>query len=157
DSVLIVNNTELSTRRFHQYICFVITILGVFFQLKQGSGKISLFDANYLSFVILIVAIIVYGGSLIGATYIRQAHPNSDLAKFMDNISLLCGALVFVLELVILVPALGLSALLFWIGCFVSFIAVYLYPYLKTLFTRTVGGVVHAFKKLKEYLPTALQ
>ncbi|CAL8141026.1 unnamed protein product [Prunus armeniaca] len=143
---------ELSTRAFHKYICFVITILGVLFQLKQGSGKISLFDTDYTSFVILIVAIIVYGGSLICGTYIRQARLNLDLAIFMDKISLLFGALVLVLELVILVPALGLSALLFWIVCFVSFIAVYSYAFLKTLFTRAVGGVVHAFENLKEYL-----
>ncbi|CAL8168012.1 unnamed protein product [Prunus armeniaca] len=146
---------ELSTRAFHKYICFVITILGVFFQLKQGSGKVSLFDEDYTSFVILIVAIIVYGGSLIGGTYIRKARLNLDLAIFMDKISLLFGALALVLELVILVPALGLSTLLFWIVCFGSFIAVYSYPFLKTLFTRAVGGVVHAFENLREYLPDA--
>ncbi|ONI19133.1 hypothetical protein PRUPE_3G260800 [Prunus persica] len=148
---------EPSIRAFHKYICFVITILAVFLQLKQESGTISLFDADYPSFVILIVAIIIYGWSLIGGTYIRQAHLNSDLAKFIDNISLLSGALALVLELVILVPALGLFTLLFWIVCFVSFIAVYSYPYLKTLFTRTVGGVVHAFEKLREYLPSTSQ
>ncbi|CAL2250152.1 unnamed protein product [Prunus armeniaca] len=75
----------------------------------------------------------------------------------MDKICLLFGALALVLELVILVPALGLSALLLWIVCFVSFIAVYSYPYLKILFTRAVGGVVHAFKTLREYLPATSQ
>ncbi|PQM40494.1 hypothetical protein Pyn_15169 [Prunus yedoensis var. nudiflora] len=148
---------ELSTRAFHKYICFFITILSGFLQLKQGFGTTSLFDANYLSFVILIVAINVYGVLLIGSTYIRKARLNSNLAKIMDKISLLSGALALVLELVILVPALGLSALLFWIVCFVSFIAVYSYPYLKTLFARAVGGVAHAFEKLREYLPAASQ
>lgn len=128
-------------------------MLGVLLQLKQGAGTKSLFVTDYPTIVILIVVLIVYSGSLIGSTYIRQAHLiNSDLGKFMSKISLLFGALALVLELVILVPALGVAALLFWIGWFVSFVAVYSYPYVKTLYKSAVAGVVQAFEKLKEYL-----
>ncbi|CAL2249747.1 unnamed protein product [Prunus armeniaca] len=127
-------------------------MLGVFFQLKQTAGTTSLFETDYLTLVILIVALIIYGGTLIGSTYILYTHLSLDLAKFMSNISLLFGALVLVLELVILVPNLGLGALLFWVVWFVSFVVVYSSPYVKTLFTSAVGGVVQAFEKLKEYL-----
>ncbi|CAL2250155.1 unnamed protein product [Prunus armeniaca] len=98
-------------------------MLGVLLQLKQGSGTTSLFDTHHQTVVILIVALVVYGGSLIGSAYIHQAH--------LD---------------------LGLAALLFWIFWFVTFVAVYSYPYVKTLFTSAVAGVVHAFEKLDEYL-----
>ncbi|PQM40499.1 hypothetical protein Pyn_15174 [Prunus yedoensis var. nudiflora] len=123
-------------------------MLGVLLQLKQGAGTKSLFDTDYQTIVILIVVLIVYNGSLIGGTYIRHAHLiNSDLGKFMSKISLLFGALALGLELVILVPALGVAALLFWLIWFVGFV-VYSYPYVETLFTKAVG----AFEKLKEYL-----
>ncbi|CAL8141036.1 unnamed protein product [Prunus armeniaca] len=65
-------------------------------------------------------------------------------------ISLLFGALAVVLELMILVLALGVAALLFWIGCLVCFVAVN--PYVKILYKSVVAGVVQAFEKLKEYL-----
>ncbi|KAL6287568.1 hypothetical protein ACE6H2_011958 [Prunus campanulata] len=127
-------------------------MLGVFLQLKQAAGTTSLFDTDYLTLVILIVALIIYKGTLIGSTYIHYADLNLDLAKFMSNISLLFGALALVLELVILVPNLGLGALFFWFIWFVSFVVVYASPYVKTLFTSAVGGVVQAYEKLKEYL-----
>ncbi|CAL8141016.1 unnamed protein product [Prunus armeniaca] len=97
-------------------------MLGVLFQLKQGVGATSLFNTDYLTVVILIVALVIYGRSLIGTTYISQAHLNLDLEKFMSNISLLFGLVSVVLELVILVPDLGLAALFFWIVWFVSFV-----------------------------------
>ncbi|KAI5314224.1 hypothetical protein L3X38_043400 [Prunus dulcis] len=123
-------------------------MLGVLIQLKQGARTKSLFDTDYPTVVILIVVLIVYSGSLIG-----QAHLiNSDLGKFMSKISLLFGALTLVLELVILVPALGVAALLFWICWFVSFVAVYSYPYVKTLYKSVVAGVVEFFENLKECL-----
>lgn len=125
-------------------------MLGVLLQLKQGAGVTSLFDTDYLALVSLIVALIVYIWSLIGSTYMLYLNP--DLATFMNKISLLFGALAFILELVILVPNLGLAALLFWIVWFVSFVVVYSSPYVKTLFTNTVAGVVQAFKFFKEYL-----
>ncbi|PQP97624.1 hypothetical protein Pyn_18228 [Prunus yedoensis var. nudiflora] len=124
-----------------------MAILAGLLQLKQGAGKKSLFDTDYPTIVILIVALILYSGSLIGGIYIRQAH-SINLGKFMSKISLLFGALALVLELVILVPALGVASLLFWLVWFVGFVAVYSYPYVKTLFTKAVG----AFERLKEYL-----
>ncbi|CAL9014066.1 unnamed protein product [Prunus brigantina] len=139
-------------RALHKYIVSLITMLGVFLQLKQEGGMTSLFDTDYPTFVILIIALIIYGGSLIGSTYILYADLNPDLAKFMSNISLLFGALALVLELVILVPNLGLGFLFFWDIWFVSFVVFYSSPYSKTLFTSVVGGVVQAFEKLKEYL-----
>ncbi|CAL8141054.1 unnamed protein product [Prunus armeniaca] len=107
------------------------------------------FETDYPTIVILIVVLIVYCGSLIGGTYIHQAHLiNSDLGKFMSKISFLFGVLALVLKLVVLVPALGVASLLFWLVWFVGFVAVYSYPHVKTLFTKAVG----AFEKLKEYL-----
>ncbi|KAH0994297.1 hypothetical protein GBA52_018161 [Prunus armeniaca] len=66
----------------------------------------------------------------------------------MSKISFLFGVLALVLKLVVLVPALGVASLLFWLVWFVGFVAVYSYPHVKTLFTKEVG----AFEKLKEYL-----
>ncbi|PQM40492.1 hypothetical protein Pyn_15167 [Prunus yedoensis var. nudiflora] len=127
-------------------------MLGVFLQLKQGAGMTSLFNTYYITLVILIVTLILYGGSLIGGTYILQAHLNSDLAKFMTKISLFLGALAVVLELKILVPDLGLAALIFWIVCFMSFVALYSWVYVKTLYKSAFAGVVYGFEKLKEYV-----
>ncbi|CAL8141078.1 unnamed protein product [Prunus armeniaca] len=85
-------------------------------QLKQG-----VFDTDYLTFVTLIVVLMGYIGSLMGSAYIRQAHLNySDVAKFMDKISLLFGALALVLKLVILVRVLGLAFLCVWIVWVIS-------------------------------------
>ncbi|CAL8140172.1 unnamed protein product [Prunus armeniaca] len=139
-------------KALHKYMVSLIFMQGVFLQLKQTSGMTSLFDTDYSTLVILIVALIIYGGSLIGYTYIFYADLNPNLAKFMSNIGLLFGALALVLELVILVPILGLGFLFFWVIWFVSFVVVCLSPYVKTLFTSAVGGVIQAFEKLKEYL-----
>ncbi|CAL2250160.1 unnamed protein product [Prunus armeniaca] len=95
---------ERSTRELQEHIFSFITMLAGLLQLKQG-----VFDTDYLTLASLVVALIVYRSSLIGPTYIRQAHPNSDMAKLMDKISLPFRALALVLELVILVPVLGLS------------------------------------------------
>ncbi|CAL9014065.1 unnamed protein product, partial [Prunus brigantina] len=139
-------------KALHKYMVSVFFMLGMFLQLKQAAEMTTLFDTDYPTFVILIVALIIYGGSLIGYTYILYVDLNPDLAKFMSNIGLLFGALALVLELVILVPNLGLGFLFFWVILFVSFVVVYLSPYVKTLFTSAVGGVVQVFEKLKEYL-----
>ncbi|CAL9014357.1 unnamed protein product, partial [Prunus brigantina] len=143
---------ERSTKAVHKYIFFLISMLGVLLQLKQGARMTSLFDTNYATIVILIVALTLYGGSLIGSTYIHQARLNSDLEKFMTKISLLFGTLALVLELVILVPNLGLAALLLWIVCFISFVALYTWLYVKILYKFAFAGVVYGFKKLKEYV-----
>ncbi|KAI5340909.1 hypothetical protein L3X38_020183 [Prunus dulcis] len=124
-------------------------MLGVLLSLKQRAGMTSLFDTNHLIFVMLVVALTVYCGALIGATYILKAHSNSNFGKFVSSLSLSFGALTFILELMILVPYLGSAALLIW---FVSFVAVYLYPYIKTWFTSAVGGIVHTCENLIEYL-----
>ncbi|PQP97623.1 hypothetical protein Pyn_18227 [Prunus yedoensis var. nudiflora] len=138
---------EGSTRELQEHIISFITMLIGLLQLKQG-----VFDTDYLTLVSFVVALIVYGSSLIGPTYIRQAHPNSDLATLMDKISLPFGALTLVLGLVILVRVLGLALLCVWIVWFASFVANDLFMYLKTLYESAVAGVVEAFEKLKEYL-----
>ncbi|CAL8141010.1 unnamed protein product [Prunus armeniaca] len=127
-------------------------MLAMFFQLKQGDGGTSLFDTYYITFVILIVVLILYGGLLIGGAYILQAHLNSDLAKFITKISLFLGTLALVLELMILVPHLGFAALVFWIVCFMSFVALHSWVYMKTLYKSAFAGVVYGFEKLKEYV-----
>ncbi|KAB2614447.1 hypothetical protein D8674_041031 [Pyrus ussuriensis x Pyrus communis] len=93
------SSEERSTMVLHKYISSLITMLGIFIQLKQGAKNESLFDTNYPTMVSLIVAILVYGGSLIGFR-----GPNSCLVKSIINkISLLFGTLAVVLEVVILV------------------------------------------------------
>ncbi|CAL9014358.1 unnamed protein product, partial [Prunus brigantina] len=143
-------NKETSTKALHKYIFYLITMLGVLLQLKQGAS--SLFDTDYPTVVILILALVVYGGSLIGATYINQDHLYLNLEKFMTKISLLFGAVSVVLELVILVPNLGLAALFFWIVWFVSFVGEYTCLYLETLYKSAIARIVQAFEKLKEYV-----
>ncbi|KAI5340906.1 hypothetical protein L3X38_020180 [Prunus dulcis] len=138
---------EHSSRELHTYIFASIAVLGGFLQLKQG-----VFDTDYHTLVIIVVALMGYIGSLIGSIYIRQAHPNSDLAKWMDKISLPFGALTLVLELVIPFRVLGLAFLCIWIVWFASFVANYLFMCLKTMYESAVTGVVEAFEKLKEYL-----
>ncbi|KAB2614446.1 hypothetical protein D8674_041030 [Pyrus ussuriensis x Pyrus communis] len=120
----------------HKYISSLITMLGIFIQLKQGAKNESLVDTNYPTMVSIIVAILTYGGSLIGFR-----GPNSCLAKSIINkISLLFGTLTLILEAVILVPGLGLVALFFWVVWFVSIVH------------DAVASVGHTFGKLKEHL-----
>ncbi|KAB2610314.1 hypothetical protein D8674_018346 [Pyrus ussuriensis x Pyrus communis] len=135
-------------------MCSLITMLGVFIQLKQGAGNVSLFDTDYPTMVSLIVALIAYSGSLIGSKIVHiQARPNSDLAKSIINkISLLFGTLTLILEVVILVPGLGLAAVFFWVVWFASVVAEYACKYLEALYTSVVASVVHTFGKLKEHL-----
>ncbi|XP_008229418.1 PREDICTED: uncharacterized protein LOC103328784 [Prunus mume] len=119
---------------------------GALLSLKQQrAGMASLLDIDDPNFVRISVALTFFGGSSIGH-YILEASPNSNWGKFMSRLSLLFGALTYILVLGILLPALEIPSLLFWIICFVSFIAVSSYPYLKTLFTGAVG----AFENLQE-------
>ncbi|CAN6708545.1 unnamed protein product [Malus baccata var. baccata] len=129
-------------------------MLGIFLQLKQGAGNESLFDTDYLTMVSLIVSLIAYGGSLIGSRILPiQARFIPDLAESVINkISLLFGTLALILEVVILVPGLGLVALFFWVVCFVNVVAEYACEYLKKLYKSAVASVVHTFGKLKDYL-----
>ncbi|CAL8141064.1 unnamed protein product [Prunus armeniaca] len=129
-------------------------MLGVLLQLKQGAGTTSLFDTHHQTVVILIVALVVYGGSLIGSTYTPP-----EFVKFVNALSLSFGALTIILELMILVPNLGSAALLVWLFCVVSFVAIYLYRNVKELsktsaelFKRAVGGIVGACQNLINYL-----
>ncbi|KAB2610320.1 hypothetical protein D8674_018352 [Pyrus ussuriensis x Pyrus communis] len=124
-------------------------MLGIFIQLKQGAKNESLFDTNYPTMMSLIVAILAYGGSLIGF-----GGPNSCLAKSIINkISLLFGTLALVLEVVILVPVLGLVAGLVWVVWFVKVVRNdYAFEYLKTLYENAIAFVVHTFVKLKDHL-----
>ncbi|CAN6708550.1 unnamed protein product [Malus baccata var. baccata] len=124
-------------------------MLGIFIQLKQGAKNESLFDTNYPTMVSLIVTILAYGGSLIG-----YKGPNSCLAESIINkISLLFGTLVVVLEVVILVPVLGLVAGLLWVVWFVKVVRNdYIFKYLKMLYENAIALVVHTLGKLKDYL-----
>ncbi|CAN6708553.1 unnamed protein product [Malus baccata var. baccata] len=115
----------------HKYISSLITMLGIFIQLKQGAKNESLFDTNYPTMV----------------------GPNSCLAESIINkISLLFGTLALILEVVILVPGLGLAALFFWVVWFVSVVAKYACKYLEALYKSAVASVVRTFDKLKEHL-----
>ncbi|RXH69270.1 hypothetical protein DVH24_037054 [Malus domestica] len=115
----------------HKYISSLITMLGIFIQLKQGVKNESLFDTNYPTMV----------------------GPNSCLAESIINkISLLFGTLALILEVVILVPGLGLAALFFWVVWFVSVVAEYTCKYLEALYKSAVASVVRTFDKLKEHL-----
>ncbi|XP_048434621.1 uncharacterized protein LOC125474687 [Pyrus x bretschneideri] len=88
------SDEERSTMVLHKYISSLITMLGIFIQLKQGAKNESLFDTSYPTIVSLMVAILAYGGSLIGFR-----GPNSCLAESIINkISLLLGTLAVVLE-----------------------------------------------------------
>ncbi|KAB2610315.1 hypothetical protein D8674_018347 [Pyrus ussuriensis x Pyrus communis] len=145
---------ERSTNVLHTYICSLITMLGGFLQLKQGVRNESLFDTNYPTMVSLIVALIAYVGSLIGSRILHvQARPNSNLAaSIINKISLLFGTLALILEVVTLVPGLGIVSLFFWDVWFVNVVVEYSYEYLETLYQCVVASVVHTFGKLKEHL-----
>ncbi|KAB2610324.1 hypothetical protein D8674_018356 [Pyrus ussuriensis x Pyrus communis] len=134
-------------------------MLGGFLQLKQGAKNESLFDTNYLTMVSLTVALITYGGSLIGSRILHvQACPNSDFAESMINkISLLFGTLALILEVVILVLGLGKVAIFFLVGWFVKVVTKYVCEYLKTLYESAVSSIVHTFDKLKNYLSMIIQ
>ncbi|KAB2610325.1 hypothetical protein D8674_018357 [Pyrus ussuriensis x Pyrus communis] len=149
-----ISSQERSTKVLHKYIFSLIAMLGIFLQLKQGAGNESLFDTNYLTMVSLIVSLIAYGGSLIGSRILHiQAHSIPDLAESVINkISLLFGTLALILEVVILVPGLGLVALFLWVVCFVNIVAEYTCEYLKKLYKSAVASIVHTFGKLKGYL-----
>ncbi|CAL8141072.1 unnamed protein product [Prunus armeniaca] len=125
--------------------------------LMQQAGMASLFDTNHQIFVMLIVALTVYGLTIIGSTYILDTPP--EFVKFVNTLSLSFGALTIILELMILVPNLGSVALLVWLFWVVSFVAVYLYRNVKELsktsaelFKRAVGGIVDACQNLINYL-----
>ncbi|KAM2077459.1 hypothetical protein ACFX1R_025232 [Malus domestica] len=129
-------------------------MLGGFLQLKQGVRNESLFDTDYPTMVSFIIALIAYIGSLIGSRILYvQARPNSELVESITNkISLLFGTLALILEVVILVPGLGLVTLFFWAIWFVNVVAEYACEYLETLYQSVVASVVHTFGKLKEHL-----
>ncbi|CAN6708981.1 unnamed protein product [Malus baccata var. baccata] len=131
--------------KVHNYICSLIAILGGFLQLKQGARNESLFNTNYPAMVSLIVGLIAYIGSLIGSRILHvQARHNSDLVEsFINKISLLLGTLSLILEVVILVPSLGLVVA----EC----------KYLKTLYENAAASVSHTFSKLKDYLNMIIQ
>ncbi|TQD98118.1 hypothetical protein C1H46_016240 [Malus baccata] len=107
--------------------------------------------------VSLIVGLIAYIGSLIGSRILHvQARHNSDLVEsFINKISLLLGTLSLILEVVILVPSLGLVAGFFWVVWFVKVVAEC--EYLKTLCENAAASVSHTFSKLKDYLNMIIQ
>ncbi|KAB2610105.1 hypothetical protein D8674_018137 [Pyrus ussuriensis x Pyrus communis] len=121
---------------------------------SELEGNESLFNTNYPAMVSVIIALIAYIGSLIYSRILHvSAHHNSDLAEsFINKISLLLGTLSLILEMVILVPSLGLVAGFFWVVWFVKVVAEYVCEYLKTLYENAVASVIHTFGKLKDYL-----
>ncbi|KAB2610323.1 hypothetical protein D8674_018355 [Pyrus ussuriensis x Pyrus communis] len=128
-------------------------MFGIFLPLKQGARNESLFNTNYPVMVSLIVALIAYGGSLIGSIIHVQTRPNSDLEEsIINNISILFGILVWILEVVILMPGVGLVALFFWVIWFVKVVAEYTCQYLEKLYQSAVASIVHTFGKLKDYM-----
>ncbi|KAB2610301.1 hypothetical protein D8674_018333 [Pyrus ussuriensis x Pyrus communis] len=146
--------SEERSTKVDKYICSLIAILGGFLQLKQGARDESLFNTDYPAMVSLIVALIAYIGSLIGSRILHmRARPHLDLAEsFINKISLLLGTLALILEVVILVPGLGLVVGFFWVVWFVKVVVEYTWEYLKALYEKAVTSVVHTFGKLKDYL-----
>ncbi|RXH69266.1 hypothetical protein DVH24_037050 [Malus domestica] len=146
--------SEECSTKVHKYICSLIAILGGFLQLKQGARNESMFNIDYPSMVSLVIVLIAYIGSLIGSRILHvRARPHLDLAEsFINKISLLLGTLALILEVVILVPGLGLVVGFFWVVWFVKVVVEYAWEYLKALYEKVVASVVHTFGKLKEYL-----
>ncbi|KAB2610300.1 hypothetical protein D8674_018332 [Pyrus ussuriensis x Pyrus communis] len=135
--------SEERSTKVDKYICSLIAILGGFLQLKQGARDESLFNTDYPAMVSLIVTLIAYIGSLIGSRILHvRDRPHLDLAEsFINKISLLLGTLALILEVVILIPGLGLVV-----------VVEYTWEYLKALYEKAVTSVVHTFGELNDYL-----
>ncbi|PQM37185.1 uncharacterized protein Pyn_39941 [Prunus yedoensis var. nudiflora] len=143
----LATSKEPAISELPKYILSLITMqVAVLSLRRQRAGMPSLLDIDEPNFGS--VALTLFGGSSIGAAYILKARPNSNWGKFMSTLGLLFGALTYILVLVILVPDLETPALLCWIFCFLIFIGVSSYPYLKTLFTGAVG----AFENLQDFV-----
>ncbi|KAL6125661.1 hypothetical protein ACLB2K_073716 [Fragaria x ananassa] len=101
-------------RELHEYIFMpLIGILGLLLQVKHAAESASLFVTEHVTMLTFIVVFIVYFGLLTVKLFSRPTR-NSNMAKFMTNITLLSGSLASILLLKILVPAYGWLALFFW-------------------------------------------
>ncbi|KAK9925001.1 hypothetical protein M0R45_033342 [Rubus argutus] len=102
----------------HQYIISLIAMLGLLLQLKQGqaAGSKSPFETDHVLILTFIAVFLIYIGSL--ATVKTLQSLTSDLAEFINNISVLFGFLAAILLLFILVPAFGWCTLGLWIVYF---------------------------------------
>ncbi|CAL9014348.1 unnamed protein product [Prunus brigantina] len=128
----------------HKYNFFLLGMLGLLLQLKSGTIA-SPFVRNYVTVLTFTVDLFVYAASLATVKILdHQASINDpDLSEFMDNVSLLSGALASVLLLLILVPALGWLSLLLW--------AIYFVKDVVTV-TSYTSVAVRAFDRVKEVM-----
>ncbi|PQM40491.1 uncharacterized protein Pyn_15166 [Prunus yedoensis var. nudiflora] len=119
-------------------------MLGLLLQLKSGTIA-SPFVRNYVTVLTFTVDLFVYVASLAIVEILDHRAPinDLDLSEFMDNVSLLSGALASVLLLLILVPALGWLSLLLW--------AIYFVKDVVTV-TSYTSVAVRAFDRVKEVI-----
>ncbi|PQM40489.1 uncharacterized protein Pyn_15164 [Prunus yedoensis var. nudiflora] len=119
-------------------------MLGLLLQLKSGTIA-SPFVRNYVTVLTFTVDLFVYVASLATVEILDHQAPinDPDLSEFMDNVSLLSGALASVLLLLILVPALGWLSLLLW--------AIYFMKDVVTVSSLT-SVAVRAFDRVKELM-----
>ncbi|KAM5581299.1 hypothetical protein ABKV19_010495, partial [Rosa sericea] len=98
---------ELHSRQgaLHQYILSFMAILGLLLEVKQAARSKSPFVIDHLTMLTFIVVLFICIWSLATVKIVRP--PILDLAKFMNNISLLFGSLASILLLLILAQAFG--------------------------------------------------
>ncbi|KAK9924998.1 hypothetical protein M0R45_033339 [Rubus argutus] len=100
----------------HQCNISLIAMLGLLLQVKQAAGSESPFETDHVLMLTFIAVFLIYIGSL--ATVKTLQSPTSDLAEFINNISVLFGFLAAILLLFILVPVFGWCTLGLWIVYF---------------------------------------
>ncbi|XP_040369626.1 uncharacterized protein LOC121051396 [Rosa chinensis] len=104
---------QSSQGALHQYNFTLLAMLGILLQVKQATGSKSPFVTDHVTMLTFVAVFLIYIWSL--ATYKLCHFPTTDLADFMDNISLFFGSLAPILLLLVLVQAFGLFTLGLWI------------------------------------------
>nr|XP_011467921.1 PREDICTED: uncharacterized protein LOC105352452 [Fragaria vesca subsp. vesca] len=104
----------------HHLIISLMALLGLLLEVKQASGSKSAFVTDHVTMLTFIAVLLIYIASL--ATLKSFQSLNSDLAQFMNDISLLFGSLASILLLFMLVRAFGWFTLCLWIIYFVRHI-----------------------------------
>lgn len=126
-------------------------MLAVLLPIKHGAEVASLFVTDRVTMLALIVALLVYFGSL--AAKILQAHDNPDLAEVMDKISLLSGTFALNLELLITFPSFGWFTIFVW-SIFLAIAISKSYHrsavVVRRLYQSGAEELSHASEKLKE-------
>ncbi|KAB2613798.1 hypothetical protein D8674_036114 [Pyrus ussuriensis x Pyrus communis] len=131
----------------HKCIFRLLNILGVLLQVKHATGNLpSPFVTDHKTVVMLIADLLTYSGTLETAK-ILQASNKANIYELMNNISLLCGTLALVLQVLLLVPAFGWFTLACWAVYFVI-IGTKSYQTLKTLCTDAVPYVRDKMKEV---------